>query len=394
MSTATEPTTVRAADPEPGQGHGRRARRWWLSVVVVLVLAGAGAAVAFGGVVGRLGSTNTASASSDNAASIALATVTKRSLSQTTSVSGALGYAGSYTVPGQLTGTITALPGVGQVVDQGQVLYRVDGYPVVLLYGSTPAYRTLAEGATAADLAGADVAELNQALVALGYASRANLDPSSDEFSWATKAGVEKLQAHLSVDQSGVLNLGQVVFLPTAARVTNVQATLGGHAGAPVLTATSTTRQVSVNLNANRQSQVKTGDSVSITLPDGRTTPGAVASVGTVATTPASAGSGGTDTAPTVAVTITPTRPQDTGSLDQAPVQVAITTATVADVLTVPVNALLALSGGGYAVEVADPDGTHHLVAVTLGIFDDAAGLVQVSGSGLTAGQHVVVPAS
>jgi len=392
MSAATEQTTVRATDPEPGRGHRRRARRWWLTVVVVLVLAGAGAAVAFGGVVGRLGSTNTASASSDNAASISLATVTKRSLSQTTSVNGTLGYAGSYTVPGQLTGTITALPGVGQVVDQGQVLYRVDGYPVVLLYGSTPAYRTLAEGATAADLAGADVAELNQALVALGYASRANLDPSSDEFSWATKAGVEKLQAHLGVDQSGVLDLGQVVFLPTAARVTSVQATLGGHAGAPVLTATSTTRQVSVNLNANRQSQVKTGDSVSITLPDGRTTPGTVASVGTVATAPTS--TDGTDTAPTVAMAITPTRPQDTGSLDQAPVQVAITTATVADVLTVPVNALLALSGGGYAVEVADPDGTHHLVAVTLGIFDDAAGLVQVSGSGLTAGQHVVVPAS
>jgi len=392
MSAATEQTTVRATDPEPGRGHRRRARRWWLTVVVVLVLAGAGAAVAFGGVVGRLGSTNTASASSDNAASISLATVTKRSLSQTTSVNGTLGYAGSYTVPGQLTGTITALPGVGQVVDQGQVLYRVDGYPVVLLYGSTPAYRTLAEGATAADLAGADVAELNQALVALGYASRANLDPSSDEFSWATKAGVEKLQAHLGVDQSGVLDLGQVVFLPTAARVTSVQATLGGHAGAPVLTATSTTRQVSVNLNANRQSQVKTGDSVSITLPDGRTTPGTVASVGTVATAPTS--TDGTDTAPTVAMAITPTRPQDTGNLDQAPVQVAITTATVADVLTVPVNALLALSGGGYAVEVADPDGTHHLVAVTLGIFDDAAGLVQVSGSGLTAGQHVVVPAS
>ena len=392
MSAATEQTTVRAPDPEPGRGHRRRARRWWLTVVVVLVLAGAGAAVAFGGVVGRLNSTNTASASSDNAASISLATVTKRSLSQTTSVNGTLGYAGSYTVPGQLAGTITALPGVGQVVDQGQVLYRVDGYPVVLLYGSTPAYRTLAEGATAADLAGADVAELNQALVALGYASRANLDPSSDEFSWATKAGVEKLQAHLGVDQSGVLNLGQVVFLPTAARVTSVQATLGGHAGAPVLTATSTTRQVSVNLNANRQSQVKTGDSVSITLPDGRTTPGTVASVGTVATAPTS--TDGTDTAPTVAMAITPTRPQDTGSLDQAPVQVAITTATVADVLTVPVNALLALSGGGYAVEVADPDGTHHLVAVTLGIFDDAAGLVQVSGSGLTAGQHVVVPAS
>ena len=394
MSTATEQTPARAADPAADQGQARRARRWWLTIVVVLVLAVAGSATALSGVLDRLGSTNPASTSSDNAATVSLATVTKRSLSQTTSVNGTLGYADSYTVPGQLTGTFTALPRVGQVVEQGQVLYRVDGYPVVLLYGSTPAYRVLAEDATAADLAGPDVAELNQALVALGYASRANLDPSSDQFSWTTKAGVKKLQAHLGVDQSGALDLGQVVFLPTAARVTNVQATLGGHAGTPVLTATSTTRQVSVNLNANRQAQVKTGDSVTITLPDGRTTPGTIASVGTVATTPTASGSGGTDSTPTVAVTINPTRPQDTGTLDQASVQVAITTATVNDVLAVPVNALLALSGGGYAVEVADPDGTHHLVAITLGIFDDAGGLVQVSGSGLTAGQHVVVPAT
>jgi hypothetical protein len=280
------------------------------------------------------------------------------------------------------------------VIGQGQVLYRVDGYPVVLLYGSTPTYRRLAEGATAADVRGADVAELNQALVALGYASRANLDPSSDEFSWATKAGIEKLQSHLGVDQTGVLDLGQVVFLPTAARVTNLQATLGGHAAGPVLTATSTTGQVSVNLNANLQSQVKKGDTVTVTLPDQSTSTGTVTSVGTVATAPSASGSGGTDATPTVTVTITLTRPEAAGSLDQAPVLVAITSATVRDVLAVPVNALLSLSGGGYAVEVADPGGAHHLVAVTLGIFDDAAGLVQVSGSGLAAGQRVVVPAS
>lgn len=393
MSATADQKTVHTAGRDAEQPGRGRARRWWPAAVVALALAGTVAAVALDGASRNAGSASAGSGSSDNAAATSTATVARRSLSQTTSVNGTLGYAGSYTVSGQLPGTITALPTVGQVISEGQVLYRVDGYPVVLLYGSTPAYRTLAEGAAAADVTGTDVAELNQALVALGYASRTDLDPSSDEFSWATKAGIEKLQAHLGVDQTGVLDLGQVVFLPTAPRVTDVKATLGGNAAGPVLTATSTTRQVSVDLNVNLQSQVKTGDTVTVTLPDGSTTPGTVTSVGTVATAPSN-GSSGTNSPPTVSVTITLTRPQAAGSLDQAPVLVAITSATVTDVLTVPVNALLALASGGYAVEVADPDGTRHLIAVTLGIFDDADGLVQVSGSGLSAGQHVVVPAS
>ena len=43
------------------------------------------------------------------------------------------------------------------------------------------------------------------------------MDSAWDEFNWATKAGVEKLQNHLGVDQTGELSLGDVVFLPTAA---------------------------------------------------------------------------------------------------------------------------------------------------------------------------------
>jgi hypothetical protein len=122
-----------------------------------------------------------------------------------------VGYAGSYTVLAQLQGTITALPAAGHVIGNGRVLYRVDGYPVVLLRGPTPAYRTLGEGATAADVSGPDVAELNRDLVTLVYVSRAELDPSSDQFSWATKAGIEKLQEHLGMDQTGALDLGQPV---------------------------------------------------------------------------------------------------------------------------------------------------------------------------------------
>ena len=91
---------------------------------------------------------------------------------------------------------------------------------------------------------------------------------------------------------------------------------------------------------------------------------------------------------------VRPTDPAATGSWDQAPVQVSITTGAVRNVLVVPVDALLALSGGGYAVEAAGGDGIRQLIPVSLGIFDDADGLVQVSGPGLSAGRRVVVPAA
>jgi hypothetical protein len=62
--------------------------------------------------------------------------------------------------------------------------------------------------------------------------------------------------------------------------------------------------------------------------------------------------------------------------------------------LVVPVTALLARSGGGYAVEVVGAGATNHLVGVSLGLFDDAHGLVQVTASGLAAGTKVVVPST
>jgi hypothetical protein len=95
-------------------------------------------------------------------------------------------------------------------------------------------------------------------------------------------------------------------------------------------------------------------------------------------------------------VDVTPSDPAATGTWDQAPVQVGITTDSVPDALVVPVTALLAQSSGGYAVEVvgAGAGAGNHLVAVSLGLFDDADGLVQVTGSGLAAGQEVVVPST
>ena len=127
---------------------------------------------------------------------------------------------------------------------------------------------------------------------------------------------------------------------------------------------------------------------MTVTLPDGTTTPGVVSSVSTVATTPVV----GRDHQHDIPVQVKLTDPAAAGSLDQAPVTVNITTATARGVLAVPVTALLARPGG-YVVEVVGPGDRRLYVPVTPGIFDDTAGLVQVTGA-LTPGQRVVVAAS
>jgi multidrug efflux pump subunit AcrA (membrane-fusion protein) len=184
------------------------------------------------------------------------------------------------------------------------------------------------------------------------------------------------------------------VFEPTALRITTVPGSLGGSASGPVVTATSTEHVVSVALDASAEGEVKVGDAVTITLPDGSNTAGTVSSVGVVASASSQSGqngSSGSSTVATIPVTVTLKDPSAAGTLDQAPVTVNITTDTVNSALVVPVGALLAQSSGGYAVEVAGAGNTRRLVPVTVGIFDDTDGLVQVTGA-LTPGEQVVVP--
>jgi hypothetical protein len=244
----------------------------------------------------------------------------------------------SATLYGQ-SSTFTQLPSVGEVITRGQTVYAISGRPVVLQYGS-PATRKLP--------------------------------------------------------------LGSVVFEPGPVRVTSVTATVGQAVmPGPVLGVTTTARQVKIALDAAQQASVNVGDAVTITLPDNQTTPGRITYVSSVATSPASksggggggAGGGGgeEESSPTIEVDVTPTNPAATGHLDQAPVNVSITTESVQEALAVPIDALLALAGGGYALELAEGR-VRRLEAVNLGLFDDADGLVQVSGQGVSAGQRVVVP--
>jgi hypothetical protein len=360
------------------------------------------------------------SSNAGNGDATGLQPVTTTSLSETTQADGTLGYAGNYTVvvptsgssssgsgsqpqpsPAPSGGTFTALPAVGAVVPQGQSAYSVSGLPVPLLYGPVPAYRTLSQGMT-----GTDVKQLNADLVTLGYATTSELDPRSDSFSSATATAIKKFQSHYGLPQTGTLPLGQAVFQPTALTVSSVSATLGQsvQAGAAVLQATSTVRQVVAQVDANEEADVAPGAQVSIVLPNGQTTPGVVTSISTTASAPSSSGSssssssgssggsGSSSSSPdTLNVDIKMTNPSAAGSIAQAPVQVNITTQSVHNVLAVPIDALIT-EPGSYDVEVAGQHGSRHLVPVTLGLFDDTAGLVQVSGKGLAAGQQVVVP--
>ena len=418
MSASAEHLAGEAtAPPEREDRPRRRGRKLALAAAIAVFASGAAVTV-----VGPFHGSPAAPASSADATS--LAPVTRQSLSSQTTVNGTLGYAGGYTVvvptaasqssgsgqqggsPSGSTGTLTALPAVGQVIRQGQSVYSVSGSPVVLLYGSVPAYRSLSEG-----MSGTDVRQLNADLAALGDAKRNGLDPSSDYFSAATATALDRLQYSLGLTPAGSLPLGQAVFLPTAIKVSGVSATLGAPAqpGAALLQATSTTRQVIAQVDAAQQADVTAGAQVSVTLPSGTAAQGVVTSVGTAASTPSGSGSGSSgpdnsngtgssgssggsgSSAVTINVYIRLDAPAAAGTLDSAPVQVNITTATVHDVLVVPIDALLARPAG-YAVEVAGADGARHIVPVSLGLFDNADGLVQVTGQGLSAGQQVVVP--
>ena len=323
---------------------------------------------------------------SGNQPATTTAAVAARDLRAQEKVQGTLGYGDTRAVANQRQGTITWLPEEGAVIRRGQALYRVDGRPVQLFYGRLPAWRELSVGVDD----GPDVRQLERNLVALGY------DPNrvitvDDHFTSATRAAVKRWQEVVGLDQTGVMRPGDAVWQPGAVRVGELKAAVGDAArpGSPVLEVTATSRQVAIDLDASRQPYVHAGDPVDIELPGGRTTTGRVASVGKVAV----AGGGGdptSDSSPTVEVTVSLDEPEATGSLDQAPVDAYITTEVREHVLAVPVNALLALAEGGYAIEV-ERDGRRGLVGVTLGLFAD--GMVEVEGGGLRAGDRVVVPA-
>jgi hypothetical protein len=314
------------------------------------------------------------------------AEVTRGTVSERVQVTGSLGFAGSYPVNrlGE-PGVLTAVAAAGATVGRGGELYAVNGRPVRLLYGATPAYRDFTGGMQD----GADIRQLEENLVALG-ADPGHQITVDQHFSAATATAIRRVQTGWGLpasERTGTLALGQVVFQPGALRISEVRGAVGTTVGPdqPVLTATSATPAVTAQVTVERRPLIHVGDLVTVTVAGVPPFPGTITQIGRAT----SASSDGPATPPMVPVTISVTLPAAAADLDEAPVDIAVTRQTHDDVLLVPVAALLARPGGGYQVRLDDGRD----VQVEPGLFDSLSGKVEVTGD-LTAGQRVQVPAA
>ncbi|MGW6204655.1 peptidoglycan-binding protein [Streptomyces sp. NPDC055089] len=397
-----------------------------------------------------------------------LVQVSRETLTDRTEIDGQLGHGPEVPFPVKAQGTITWLPASGTTARRGEQVLRVDDRPVVLLYGSLPMYRDLglrqtadgsgarsgsgggsgsggdsdsdsgadsgtyagdgagdgagssggssggsdATGRPASDapqrpvpLHGMDVKQFESNLSALGY-SGFTVDESYTEL---TAAAVERWQKDLGLPRTGTVDAGSVVYAPGAVRIAGTSARVGAEATGTPVTYTTTSRMVTVNAKATETRWAQRGTTVSVELPDGRSVPGTVASVGKDAAAPESgsreggapAGGGeeGGDPAATVAVVIVFGDQASLGRLQSGPVTVRFAVKQRKNVLAVPVAALVALAEGGYGLEVSgegDREGgtgdvaSHGFVPVRTGLF--AGGKVEVSGPLVREGMKVRVP--
>lgn len=310
----------------------------------------------------------------------ATATVTRQDLVETKTVGGTLTYAGDRRLSCGASGTVTWAPAEGAVIRRGRPLLKVDRRPLVLMYGRLPLYRTLSQGVSD----GPDVEQLERNLDALGYGDALTVD---DHYSYATAQAVKEWQDDRGLPETGRVDAAQVAFQPAAVRVTDAKAAVGDRiaAGQQALTVSGVRRLVHVDLDTGDQALARQGAKVMVTLPGGERAAGRVTSVGTVAETTGQE----PDASTTIDVDITLDRPPKS-RLDRAPVDVEMQSERHENVLTVPVEALLALREGGYGVEVVEGGGSR-IVAVEIGA--SGGGRVEIEGAELAEGTKVGVPA-
>ena len=348
-------------------------RRLRLAAAAIAVVA-AGA-----GVVALTGGDDNADAGTDgDDVPTATAAVERRDLVDRESVDGTLGYADAAPLRAGASGTLTGIREPGEVVRRGESLYNLEDEPAAwLLYGAVPAWRDFTPYMSDGD----DIRQLERNLRALGYDPDRDMTVD-DEWTSATTAAVERFQDDRGMTEDGSLAQGEVVFRPGPSRVGELKAAAGQEVapGAELGELSSTTREVTVELDADRQELAHAGDAVTVDMPNGKTVRGRVAEVGKVASRPTAE-----DAEPTIEVTIALRGRAARGTgLDQAPVDVGFAVERRKDVLAVPVTALLARSGGGFAVETVDGE----LVTVDPGMY--AEDYVEVAGPGLREGMRVV----
>ncbi|MFF8832442.1 peptidoglycan-binding protein [Streptomyces sp. NPDC015131] len=347
-------------------------RRLVVAVAVIVLAAGGGTAA-----VTAFGAPERDSAPDRPAA--ASATVQRGDLRDSSRQTGTLGYAKERRINAGAQGTVTWIAGAGASVGRDGRLYELDGRPVRLMYGTGPMYRTLKPGDE-----GRDVRQLEENLRDLGFGAGLSVD---EEYTEATAGAVKRWQESHGLKETGRAGPDQIAFASGPVRVKEATATAGDVAGPgrPVLTVTGAERVVRFTLPVADGSLARTGTRVTVDLPDGTSAPGRVSGVGKTA----KEGDDPQDKSPKIDITVSFDDPGKVRAFDQSPVTVNLTGETREGVLSVPVNALLALPGGGFGVEVVE-GGRSRDVKVELGLFAD--GRVEVSGGGLREGMKVGVP--
>lgn len=359
-------------------------RRKRITIVTAVAVAGVAGAAGLATAEGRTGGSSEPAAAR---VSTGTADVRRADVADRARVNGLLGHAGTAEVFAAGPGTLTHLPPVGAVISRGQAVYEADGRPVLLLYGDRAAWRPIGPGTPD----GPDVEQLEANLTALGYGAGLTVDR---HYTAATAGAVQRWQRAAGLPATGTVPLGQVVFLPAGVRV-------GGHdlrpgealqPGALVVHGTGPEPAVTAQVPPRQVPRLRTGDAVQLILPDGTRRTGTITAVGevTVPETEQGGNGGGNGGGPPSAPVTIRVDGDVSGFADQAPVQVLLTAASATGVLAVPVTALNAVPGG-YEVVVVDAGGTRR-VPVHTGLFDESAGLVEVTGPGLAAGQKVRVP--
>lgn len=366
---------VNDATPDVDEPHRRRRGLVWLAIGAIVLAVGAGAWLRTSS-----GTTEPASAA---AAPVATTVVERGSISATETWSGTLGHGTPFTVNSSADGIVTRLPYQGETVESGDELYRVNEQPVTLLYGQVPMYRDLRVGDT-----GVDVEQLEANLAELGYDGFT----ADNEYTSDTAEAVRAWQADNGAAETGNVSQTGVVFLPEGRRVDALHTKVGDRVapGIPILDITGPDQIVSLETGIADRDLINVDTAVTVALSDGDEVSGTVnaTAVAEAALDDSGAGfeGGGAEPESIVQVEITLAE-QVSDELVGASVDVIVAIDERADVLLVPVNALLALAEGGYGLEVVHDDGTTEIVPVDTGLFAD--GRVQVNGDEIAEGTVV-----
>jgi peptidoglycan hydrolase-like protein with peptidoglycan-binding domain len=376
------------AEAGPGRhlGRARTRRRIIATGIATAVVAAAGTALAVQPWSNDEGDTSTERRPHSTVP------VKRTSLASGLHLDGELGHKPADEITAQGRGTFTRLPKNGDHVRVGESLYEIDAQPVVLFRGSRPFWRVLKKGMSD----GPDVKVLERNLTDLGYANAAGLTVD-EKFTDATAEAVERWQKALGVRQTGAVELGRVTVLPYGdVRVEEVVARPGAAAGSggTVLKVTTTDVYATIKPEEDQLPQLPPGSRLTVQLDAGGSTQGQITSI--TRDTPVNGdgtGSGGPDdqAEPTVSIRLKDQK-KAAAALRGGRVGVTVTVPKkkADNVLVVPVTALLAMTGGGYGVEVVrSPAAEPELVPVEVGLI--VAGQAEVEGR-LKEGDQVVIP--